>query len=139
MFGLTLKASGLAVGARRVHYAWVIVAVASVMWMITSSIRFAASLLVPHLEDPAGFGWSYGAIALAFTLQWVISGVLAPASGWMGDRYGVRRIMTVGAILFIAGMILTGTMTQIWQFWLYFGVVLAASMAIFQVTLVLLC
>ena len=40
----------------------------------------------------------------------------------MGDRYGVWVTMTLGALLFIAGMVLTGTMTELWQFYLFFGV-----------------
>jgi MFS family permease len=134
---ISLSASNLVVANRKVHYAWVIVAVASVMWVTSSSIRFAISLLVPELQDSSGpFGWSYFYIALAFTLQWTLSGVLSPIAGWLGDRYGVRKIMVVGAALFIAGMLLTGVMTSLWQFLLYFGVVLGASMAIFQVSLI---
>ena len=134
MFGISMEPTGLAVGKHRVHYAWVIVGVASVMWTTSSAIRFAASLLVSDFEGD--FGWSYGLIAGAFTIQWILSGLLGPVVGWMGDRYGVRKIMFGGAILFIAGMLLTGTMTYWWQFWLYFGVILAAAMAVFQVTLV---
>ena len=54
--------------------------------------------------------------------------------GW-GDRYGARVTMTIGALLFIVGMVLTGFMTHLWQFYLFFGVVLSASMGIFQVPL----
>ncbi len=126
----------LVIGGKRVHYAWVIVAVASVMWVISASIRFAVSQLVPYLNDPDGFGWSYGAIALAFTVQWLLSGALSPVVGWLGDRYGVRRTMVVGAALFVAGMMLTGLMTHLWEFLLYFGVILGVSMAIFQVSLI---
>ena len=44
--------------------------------------------------------------------------------------------MWAGAILFIAGMLLTGTMTTLWEFYIYFGILLAAGMASFHVTLV---
>ncbi len=129
--------SNLVIGGKQVHYAWVIVAVASIMWVISSSIRFAVSLLVPDLNDPNGdFGWSYGAIALAFTVQWLLSGSLSPVVGWLGARYGVRRIMVAGAAFFVAGMLLTGIMTHLWEFLLYFGVILGISMAIFQVSLI---
>lgn len=133
---LRLGPTGLTLGTRRLHYAWVIVATASVMGMINSSVRFATSVLVPHLRDPAGFGWSYGAIALAFTLQWLVSGLVSPWIGWLGDRYGVRRILVLGALLFIAGMVLTGTMTQLWQFYLFFGVILGMATTVSQILLV---
>ena len=119
---------------RRVHYAWVIVAIAATMGFITSSMRFAAAALVPHLSDPvAGFGWSYGAISLAFSLQWVVLGLVSPYVGLLGDRYGVRRLLLLGAVLFIAGMMLTGIMSHLWQFYLFFGVLLGVSTAIFTV------
>ncbi|MCI0782313.1 MAG: MFS transporter [Chloroflexi bacterium] len=136
MLKFSLSPADLRVGSHRVHYAWVIVGVASVMWMVSSSIRFSATVLIPHLQDPAGFGWSYGTIAFAFSLQWFLSGLLGPAMGWLGDRHGVRRIMLFGALLFIAGMLLTGTMTHLWQFYLYFGILLGGAMSVFQVPLV---
>ena len=118
----------------QIHYAWVIVAVAAAMGFITSSVRFAAAALVPHLSDPAaGFGWSYGAISFAFSLQWVVLGLVSPYVGWLGDRYGVRRLLLLGAFLFIAGMVLTGIMSNLWQFYLFFGVVLGVATTIFTV------
>jgi MFS family permease len=133
---LRLGPTGLALGPYRLHYAWVIVAIASVMGMISSSVRFATSALVPHLRDPAGFGWSYGAIAFAFTLQWLVSGLVSPGVGWLGDRYGVRRILALGALLFTAGMLLTGTMAHLWQFYLFFGLLLGVATTVFQILLI---
>ena len=134
MLKVNLRPAHLAVGSRRVHYAWVMVAVASTMWMATSAVRFAAAMLVPFLQE--SFGWSIFAIFAAFTIQWIASAFFSPIVGWLGDRYGVRRIMVVGAGLFTAGMLLTGTMTHLWQFYLYYGLVLASAMAIFQVPMV---
>ena len=136
MLRFGLNPAGFAIGRRNVHYSWVIVAVASIMWMTSSGMRFAASLLVDEFNKPEQFGWSIGAITVGFTIQWVMSGTLGPVCGWLGDRYGVRRVMWVGAVLFIIGMVLTAFMQNLWQFYLYFGVLLAAGMAAFQVTLV---
>ena len=122
------------ISRKQVHYAWIIVAIAAAMGFITSSMRFAAAALVPHLSDPiAGFGWSYGVISLAFSLQWMVLGLASPCVGWLGDRYGVRWLFLLGAFLFIAGMMLTGIMSNLWQFYLFFGVVLGVSTTIFTV------
>ena len=43
--------------------------------------------------------------------------------------------MRLGAVLFIVGMVLTGFMRELWQFYLFFGVILSAAMGIFQVPL----
>ena len=123
----------LTIAGRNVHYAWVIVAVAAVMRLFSSSFRSSSSILIPRLVE--SFGWTYGAVGFGFALQWVVSGMLGPSAGWLGDRYGARVTMTVGALLFIIGMVLTGFMTNLWQFYLFFGIIVSASMGIFQVPL----
>ena len=134
MFSLHMRPEGMVIGGKRVHYAFVIVAVATIMWMTSSSLRFAVAILVPEFETL--FGWSIGFITLGFTIQWLMSAALSPICGWLSDRYGVRRVMWAGGVLFMFGMVMTGIMTQLWEFYLYFGLVLAAGMAAFQVTLV---
>ena len=44
--------------------------------------------------------------------------------------------MLLGAYLFILGMVLTGSMTRLWHFYLYFGILLAVPLTIYQVPLV---
>ena len=144
MFGLGMRPEGLVIGSRRVHYAWVIVAVATVMWMTSSSMRFAVAVLVPEFDEL--FGWTIvignltigtiTVITAGFTIQWLMSAAMSPLCGWLSDRYGVRRVMWGGAVLFMAGMVMTGIMNSWWEFYLYFGLLLAAGMASFQVTLV---
>ena len=129
----SFRLSDLILAGHRVHYAWAIVAIAAVMRLFSSSFRSSSSVLIPRLVE--SFGWSYGAVGFGFALQWVVSGMLGPSAGWLGDRYGARMAMTIGAVLFIAGMVLTGFMQNLWQFYLFFGIILSASMGIFQVPL----
>ncbi len=133
MANFSLKPSNVVVAGHQVHYAWVIVAVAAVMRLFSSSFRSSSSILIPRLVD--SFGWSYGAVGLGFAIQWIVSGMFGPTAGWLGDRYGVRWTMRVGAVLFIVGMVLTGFMQNLWQFYLFFGIILSAAMGIFQVPL----
>jgi MFS family permease len=133
MSNLNLKPGSLAVGGHSIHYAWVIVLVASFMRLATSSFRSSASVLIPFIVQT--FGWSVGAVGIGFSLQWVVSGLAGPAAGWLGDRYGARVTLLLGAVLFMIGMVLTGMMNHLWQFYLFFGVVISISMAITQVPL----
>ena len=133
MAKFNLEPSNLVVAGRPVHYAWVIVAVGAVMRLFSSSFRSSSSILIPRLVD--SFGWSYGAVGLGFAIQWIVSGMFGPPAGWLGDRYGVRWTMRLGAVLFIVGMVLTGFMRELWQFYLFCGVILSAAMGIFQVPL----
>ena len=132
-----MKPDGLSIGNHRIHYAWVIVVIAATIGLLTSSVRFAAAALVPYLRDSAsGFGWSYGAISFAFSLQWLVSGVISPYVGWLGDRYGARPLLLLGTFLFVAGMLLTGVMKDLWQFYLFFGVMLGIAATVFSILLV---
>ncbi len=130
---INLKPATLAVGGQRIHYAWVIVAVAAIMRLSASSFRSSSSILIPRIVET--FGWSHGLVGIGFSIQWVVSGLFGPPSGWLGDRYGVRLTMLLGGVLFIVGMVLTGFMREIWHFYLFFGIILSMSMAIFQVPL----
>ena len=120
--------------SERIHYAWIIVAIAATMVLVTSSIRFAAAALVPYLNDPdLGFGWGYSAITLGFSLQWIVLGLVSPYIGEVGDKYGMRLLLLLGGVTFIIGMLLTGVMSSLWQFYVFFGVLLGLASSIFTV------
>src|SRR6266545_1629660 len=119
------------------HYAWVTLGIAIAMRLVSSVERTASGVLVAYLVDPAGeFGWSRSVVGLALSLQWICSGVFGPPAGWLGDRYGLRLAMAVGALLFLATSVLIGLVTAPWQFILYFGILMSAALAIFQVPLI---
>ena len=133
MLKVNLDPSRLAVGQHTIHYAWAIVVVAAAMRLSASAVRTSFSILVPRIVET--FGWSYGAVGVALALQWAVSGLFGPGAGWLGDRYGIRRTMLLGAIIFTVAMVLTSRVTNIWQFYLFYGVLLSVSLAIFQVPL----
>ena len=116
------------------HYAWVIVGIAAVMQMVGASIRMAFGVFIAPLSET--FGWDQGAITLAYAINSVVTAVASPVAGWIGDRYGARRAMVLGGAMFIAGMMITGVIDHLWQFYLAFGVLLGIAQAIFLVPLV---
>src|SRR5499426_1417136 len=132
-----VKRGRLLFDVKSIHYAWVTLGVAIAMRLVSSVERTASGVLVAYMVDPAGeFGWSRSVVGLALSLQWIFSGVFGPPAGWLGDRYGLRRAMTVGALLFIATSGLIGLVTAPWQFILYFGILMSAALAVFQVPLI---
>src|SRR5256885_6865793 len=132
-----MERSPLPLPVKGIHYAWVTLAIAIAMRLVSSVERTASGVLVAYLVDPAGeFGWSRSMVGLALSLQWIFSGVFGPPAGWLGDRYGLRRTMAVGALLFIATSVLIGLVTVPWQFLLCFGILMSAALAIFQVPLI---
>ena len=49
------------------------------------------------------FGWSMSVLSLAFALTRLESGLLGPFQGWLVDRYGPRRILIIGTLIFAIG------------------------------------
>ena len=115
------------------HYAWVSVAIAAIMQMVGASIRMAFGVFIEPLSQ--AFQWDQGDITLAYGINSVVSAIASPVAGWIGDRFGVRKAMAFGAVMFIAGMVITGVIQQLWQFYVAFGVILGTAQAIFLVPL----
>ena len=120
----------------KLHYAWVIVAILAVAEMIGSSISLAEGIMVAPLIDPDGdFGWSIRLISGIIAFQYLIGAIFAPITGWLGDRYGPRRLMLACGLLFGGGMLFLGVVTELWQLFLAFGFILAITSSIAFVTL----
>ncbi|MGE0565267.1 MAG: MFS transporter [Pseudolabrys sp.] len=51
-------------------------------------------------------GWGRDVFALALAIQNLLWGVGQPIAGGIADRYGVARVLTVGAVLYAAGLAL---------------------------------
>ena len=120
--------------AARYHYAWVIVALMSVIQMAGGSIRNIFGVLIVPMEDK--FGWDQGDLTGAYALSSLTSAVASPLAGWIADRYGERKALLVGVVLFGGGMALAGGTTQLWHLYVAYGILLGGALAIFQLVLV---
>ena len=115
------------------HYAWVIVAMISVVQIVGGSIYAAFGVFIGPMTDT--FGWSQGTITLAYALSSLVTALVAPLAGSFGDRYGARRAMALGSVLFVIGMALMGLISEPWHFYLTFGVIMGVAHSIFMVPL----
>ncbi len=120
-------------GVPKVHFAWVIATMAAVLQVSTNFISQGFAVLLPVIQDT--FGWSLTAITLAYFLKSIIQAFLSPLAGTLADRYGARRFLLVGACFHVAGLLLLSTVTEVWQLYLYFSVVLGVAQAMFQVNI----
>jgi MFS family permease len=116
------------------HYAWVIVAIAGAVQMVGAAIRMAFGVLVDPLV--AAFGWSPGSIGLAYALMSIVTALASPLAGYLGNRYGARRTMFTGTILFFIGMMWTSQTQQIWELYVAYGIVFGVSQALLLVPVV---
>jgi len=86
----------------------------------SSGFRSAPGILIVPLQD--AFGWSRATISLAVSINLILFGFMGPFAAAMMERWGLRVVVT-GALLTVAiGSALTIFMTQPWQLYLLWGV-----------------
>ena len=78
---------------RRVHYSWVIAAVALVTLITSAGFRSTTGILIVPLQNE--FGWSRATIGFAVAINLVIYGLGGPFAAAFIERYGMRRVITV--------------------------------------------
>ena len=115
----------------RFHYAWVILGILAIIQIFGQSISMSAGIMVPELRAEDGrFGWSAGVIGAALAGYYLVGSLTSPFSGRFGDILGSRKLLTAAGLLFGSSMILIGFITQVWQFFLVYSVMLALTSSI---------
>jgi MFS family permease len=105
---------------RRIHYAWIVVAVTFLVLLTAAGVRSVPGVLLVPLERE--FGWNRAIISLAVSINLLLYGFCGPFAVAVMERFGMRRLMT-GALLLIALAIgLTTQMHAAWQLYLLWGV-----------------
>mgnify|MGYP002859839627 FL=1 len=117
-----------------VHYSWVIVAVLAIVQVFGSSVFMIAGVMVPPLTDPeGGFRFGIGELSMAIGLYYVFSAIFAPITGHLGDRFGARPMMFVGALTYGVGMAALGFVTELWHFFLFYSFLMSFTASITMV------
>lgn len=62
-------------------------------------------------------GWSRAEIMAAFTILLACMSLMAPFTGRLIDRYGARKVISLGALLAIIGLVLLSQMNSLWHYY----------------------
>lgn len=76
------------------------------------------------------FGWSRATTAGAISLAIIFEGACLPYAGGLIDRIGGRKTLMAGGVVLFLGLSLASTITSIWQFYFWIGIVSAAGIAL---------
>jgi MFS family permease len=117
-----------------VHYAWVILAAACVVSIVSRADSASFAVFIDPLADK--FDWKRGDIALAYSIAFLAGMPAMLLFGWLGDRIGTRLLMIVGSVMLSAGTVLLGMIKELWHLYVLYGVFVGAlGHAIFSVLL----
>jgi MFS family permease len=103
------------------YYGWLVIALCFMTTLTSAGVRSSPSVLIHPLE--AEFGWSRTMIASAVSMNLLLFGFAAPVSGYLIDRFGPRKVMMGSLSMLIVGVSGTMAMTEFWQFFLVWGII----------------
>jgi MFS family permease len=75
------------------------------------------------------FSWGRNVFGLAFALQNLLWGLGQPLAGAIADRFGILRVMCVGALLYAAGLLMMRYATTPWSLDLGAGVLIGFGLS----------
>ncbi len=84
-----------------------------------------AVFLKPLLLD---LKWSRAQTTGAISVYMIVHGASSIAMGWLCDRFGPRLVVAVNVIIVAIGYGLTSSITEIWQLYIYFGLMIGIGM-----------
>lgn len=110
---------------RRIHPAWIVLAVTFLALLAGAGIRATPSVLIIPLEDE--FGWSRSTISVAVSVNIFLYGLMGPFAGALMQRLGLRRT-TLGALALLAGGVALATrIREPWQLVVVWGILVGGG------------
>jgi MFS transporter, OFA family, oxalate/formate antiporter len=108
---------------------WLIVVALFIVTFGISTPLAAYGVFLPVLAET--FGWSRGAIATALSINLLIGGLAGFGIGALADRHGPRLMLVATVALAGTAFALVGTVTALWQLYLFVGILGGVGMSSF--------
>ena len=107
-----------------VHPAWIILAAAFVLGVVSRADSASFAVLVDPLVEK--FDWKRGDIGFAYSLAFLCSMPAMLVFGWLGDRYSARTLMLGSSLMISAGTVMLGMIQELWHLHVIYGVFVGA-------------
>ncbi len=91
-------------------------------------VQFSYGIFITGMA--ADLGWSRADTALPFSIYVFVYSALSAVTGQATDRFGPRRVLTVGAVLLGLGWGLSALVTKPWHLNVTLGIVAAVGMSV---------
>ncbi|MBP1710347.1 MAG: putative rane protein [Deltaproteobacteria bacterium] len=87
---------------------------------ICGDVTYAYGVFLPSMNE--AFEWPRSALSGPYTLFLITGGLLGPLVGWTIARFGARKNVILGNIFAAFGLLGMSQVREIWQVYLFFGV-----------------
>jgi len=106
----------------RFFYGWIIVGVLMLSMLLAYATR--SSFTVFYVAILGEFGWTRADTAGIFSLSLIVYGLGGILAGYLLDKLGPRKLFPMAATLIALGALWCSRATQIWEFYVAFGLIL---------------
>jgi len=117
----------------RLSYGWVVLGAAFLIVTMAIGTLFSLAVFLKPLED--SMGWNRSSISAIALMNWIAMGLGSFGAGYLSDRFGTRRVVLAGGVLVGGGLMLSGRVESLWQFYLTFGLLVGFGVSCFYVPL----
>ncbi len=83
----------------------IIVAAGALVLSLSFGVRSVFGVALDPISET--HGWPREVFSLSLAINNLVWGLGQPFFGWIGDRFGDRRALTLGFVLYVAGMVVT--------------------------------
>ena len=105
---------------------WVLLG-ASLVLALSLGIRHGFGLFLAPMSSE--YGWGRETFAFAIALQNLIWGLAQPVTGAIADRFGARRVIIVGGLLYAVGLGLMASSDSAWSLSLSAGLLIGIGLS----------
>lgn len=111
-----------------IYYGWVIAGAAFVIMYAAYGVQYSFGVFLPEMEAALSPG-RRAAISLGFSIYSVVYSGFSLVSGRLTDLHGPRLVVLAGGGLLGAGLVLTSRSSELWQFYVWYGLLAGLGMS----------
>jgi len=105
------------------YYGWVILGISFLGFMVMNLSQHTIPIFMKSILEE--FGASRAKAFFGISIAAAVAGIAGPAVGFLVDRFGSRRVMSIGGVLVGLALCSVSLIDSLWQFYLTFGVLVS--------------
>jgi MFS family permease len=114
---------------KKLSYGWVVVATSFITCTVVFGIQYSFGIFFTSFQE--AFGWSRATTSMVMTIHLSVFALCMVPVGWAIDRFNVRMLFSIAAILVGLAMVLCSHISQLWQIYVFYGLLMGVGVSMF--------
>ena len=110
----------------KIFYGWYVLAASFIILFLTTGVAFSIGVMFkPFMAE---FGWNRSSISIGIFINMAMYALSLIVAGRAYDRYGPKWVIVISALLISAGYMSIAVIDSIWQFVVFYGILVGCGM-----------